>query len=87
MPILKQAKKAVRGDSQKRVFNDRIRKIMRASIKELNDLVKEGKQKEAAAKMPLVQKTIDKAVKAGVIKKNTAARMKARISNSIKKLK
>ena len=42
--------------------------------------------KEAAALLPKVYKAIDKAAKNGTIKKNTAARMKSRVSKQVSAL-
>ncbi|MCF7815897.1 MAG: 30S ribosomal protein S20, partial [Candidatus Pacebacteria bacterium] len=43
-----------------------------------------GTLKEAEALMPTVYKAIDKAEKRGVIKKNTAARKKSRLTIQLK---
>ena len=46
-----------------------------------------GKNKGEAQKLlPLAQKSIDKAVKNGLLKKNTASRVKSKLASSIKKL-
>jgi len=86
MPILRQAEKALRSSANKRVFNDRRRKELRDKTKEISNLISEGRKEEAQKLMPVVQKAIDKAVKSGVIKKNTASRKKSRLSAQIKKL-
>ena len=70
------AKKANRAEARRRVFNVRRLKTMRDSVKDL--------QKCADAKdLPKAYQAIDKAVKRGVIKKNTAARMKSRLSKKV----
>lgn len=86
MPILKQAKKALRGSKHKRVTNDRVRKQMRADLKVLKSTIEAGKKKEAVIMLPSVQKSLDKAVKAGAMKQNTVARTKSRLSRMIKNL-
>ncbi len=53
---------------------------MKKVVKEFRELVKADKIKEAEALMPDVYKAIDKAQKRGVIKKNSAARKKSRLS-------
>ena len=58
---------------------------MKAAIKEVNELAASGKAKDATAKVPAAYKAIDKAAKVGLIKKNTAARKKSRLSNRVKK--
>ncbi|MDB5237979.1 MAG: ribosomal protein small subunit ribosomal protein [Candidatus Kaiserbacteria bacterium] len=77
------AKKAHRVSLRRRVFNARRKKAMKDSVKETSKLVKGKSAKEASAALPGVFQAIDKAAKNGTIKKNTAARMKSRISKQI----
>jgi small subunit ribosomal protein S20 len=84
MPIMKSAKKAFRSSERKRVFNLRKKRAMNEIIKEIRTLVTEKKTKDANKLLPQAYKAIDKAVKRGVIKKNTAARKKSRLSKHIK---
>jgi len=60
---------------------------MRESVKEVKNLVGEKKASDAMAKLSVAYKAIDKALKRGVIKKNTAARKKSRLSKLIKNSK
>ena len=76
MAKTKSAKKAYRVELRRRVFNVRRAKAMRDSVKAL------GKSQDAKD-MPAAQKAIDKAVKRGLIKKNTAARMKSRLAKRV----
>ena len=85
MPITESAKKALRGSERKRAFNANKKELLNKAIKQLKKLVSEKKLKEAKAFMPNVQKIIDKSVKTGLLKKNTAGRKKSRISALIKK--
>ena len=83
MPITKSAKKALKQNRKKRVFNlKRIRK-MRSLIKESNILIKDKKKEEALKILPETYKAIDRASKHGVIKKNTANRKKSRLTKAI----
>jgi small subunit ribosomal protein S20 len=76
------AKKALRGASRKHVMNSRRKRAMKYGVKDFEKLA--GKTaKEAAAALPGVFQAIDKAAKTGVIKKNTAARMKSRLSKLV----
>lgn len=86
MPITKSAKKRVKSSSKKAVFNVRRKRAMKNSVKEVNKLIVLKGKKEAEAKLPELYKAIDKAAKRGVIKKNTAARKKSRITQAIAKL-
>ena len=86
MPIIKSAKKALRGSEKKRVFNVRRKRAMKDSIKEIDKLVLAKGKKEAEAKLSEAYKAIDKAAKRGVIKKNTASRKKSRLAKMINKV-
>jgi len=86
MPITKSAKKALRQNQRRRVFNLRRLRKMRALIKQVRFLIKEKKKEEALKLLPEVYKAIDKAAKRGVIKKNTASRKKSRLSLAINRL-
>lgn len=90
MPIIKAAKKALRSSARKRVVNLRRIRAMKDSVKEVRTLsVKAGLPaqtgKEALASLSKAYKAIDKAAKRGVIKKNTASRMKSRLAKALKK--
>lgn len=87
MPITTSAKKALRGSQRKREFNIVKKELLSKAVKKIKKLVQEKKPKEALAMMPEVQKIIDKSVKTGLLKKNTAARKKSRISAMIRKAK
>jgi len=87
MPIIKSAKKALRGSKRKKVFNDRRNKAMKLAVKDVKKLTGENKTKEAKTGLAKAYQAIDKAAKRGVIKKNTAARKKARLAKFLKKAK
>lgn len=72
------AKKAYRVELRRRVFNARRAKTMKDAVKALS------KSKDAAL-LPKAQQAIDKALKRGLIKKNTASRMKARLAKQVAK--
>lgn len=86
MPIKDSARKAMRNSAKKRVFNLARVREMRSLVKEVRELVKDKKKKEAETLMPKTYKALDKAVKTGVIKKNNASRMKSRLTQAIKKI-
>jgi small subunit ribosomal protein S20 len=87
MPITTSAKKALRGSQTKRGFNLVKKELINKTVKQIKKLIAEKKVKEAKALMPQVQKILDKSVKTGLIKKNTASRKKSRISAMITKAK
>jgi len=86
MPVIKSAKKALRGSQRKMVFNLRRKRAVKDSIKVIEKLVVEKKKDEAKDKLSEAYKAIDKATKRGIIKKNTASRKKSRLSRVIKNI-
>ncbi len=86
MPITKSAKKALRQNRKKRLFNLRRMKTMRELIKKSKELIKGNKKEEASNLLPETYKAIDKATKRGVIKKNTGSRKKSRLTKAISKM-
>lgn len=87
MPIIKSAKKALRGSKKKHLFNLRKKEQVSKAVKQLKKLVAEKKTKEAEKMFPQVQKILDKATKTGLLKKNTASRKKSRLSAMVKRSK
>ncbi len=86
MAITKSAKRAIRGSQKKKVYNDRRKKTMKEVVKEVKTLVLAKDKKTAQEALSKAYKAIDKAAKTNLIKKNTAARKKSRLSKMIKKL-
>ena len=87
MPITKGAKKAHRASLRKRVFNLRRKNTMNDVVKSVRKHIGAGQTKEAEALLPRAYKAIDKAAKRGVIKENTAARKKSRLTAKVKAVK
>jgi len=83
MPIIKSAKKAIRGSLRKKAFNDRQKHAMKDIIKKIEKTVKTDK-KEAGKLLNSAFAIIDKTAKKGIIKKNNAARKKSRLSKLVK---
>ena len=59
------------------------KKAMRELLKEAHTLVTKKKAEEAKELLPKIYKSLDKAAKTGVIKKNAAARKKSRVTKLI----
>lgn len=78
MAITKGAKKAHRQSLRKNAMNRTRKDAMRATIKAVRTASKGDTKTLAAA-----YKAIDKALKRGIIKKNTAARRKARAAKAL----
>jgi len=87
MPVTKSAKKALRQSKRRRLINLRRLNKMKNLIKQIRKLILAKKKDEALKLLPQAAQAIDKAAKRGVIKKNTAARKKSRLSKAIDKIK
>lgn len=85
MPITQSAKKALRSSDKKRVVNSRRKKTVEVAVKNVKKLVAKGEKKAAVEALSLAYKALDKAAKAGLIKKNAASRKKSRLSAAIKR--
>jgi small subunit ribosomal protein S20 len=83
MPNLSAAKKSLRADERKRVYNLRRSRDMKEQVKLVTELLQAGQVADARESLPTVFKAIDKAVKRGVIKANTAARKKSLLARTI----
>jgi len=86
MPITKGAKKAHRASLNKKVFNDKRKRVMKEAVKKIKTLVSSKDKEGASSLLSEAYKAIDKAMKRGIIKKNTAARKKSRLSKAIAKI-
>ena len=83
MAITKSAKKALRQNIKRKKENLRRKRKIKDLIKKVKSLASEKKNEEAKKLLPSLYKTLDKAAKAGTIKKNTANRKKSRITKSL----
>lgn len=83
MAITKSAKKAIRSSQAKRERNIVYKDKIKAVIKQARVLVLQKKNDEAKKLLPGIYSILDKAAKAGVIKKNNASRRKARLTHLI----
>jgi len=87
MATSKSAKKSYKQSDRKRVFNLRVLRTMKAAMKEVKSLILKKDKNGVEAVMPSVYKTIDKATKRGILKKNNASRKKSRLMAAIAKIK
>jgi len=87
MPITKGAIKANRQSERKRVFNVRRKGAMKDAEKAVAKAVTAGDATKAKELLPKAYQAIDKAAKRGVIKDNTAARKKSRLTARVKNVK
>jgi small subunit ribosomal protein S20 len=87
MAITRSAKKALRQSIRRRTRNLVYKEKIKGLLKEARNLVSQKKPEEAKSLLVKIYKALDKAAKKGVIKKNTAARKKSRITRLINKIK
>jgi ribosomal protein S20 len=81
MPVIKSAIKRVRQEKKRKAYNVGVKSGVKAKFKAVRDEVATGKVKSNAELIAAI-KEIDKAVSKGVIKKQTAARKKSRLTKS-----
>ena len=84
MAITTSAKKAHRASLKKRVFNIRRKRALTNTTKAVKKIAGTSVE-EARKSLSSAYKAIDKAAKRGIIKKNTAARKKSRLSAAVKR--
>jgi small subunit ribosomal protein S20 len=87
MAITSSAKKAIRVSAKKHVFNVRRKDTLRDTTKSLMKALSAKDLKGAEKLLPEAYKAIDKAMKTGVIKSNTADRKKSRLAKALAKAK
>lgn len=77
------ALKRHRQNQRRRLVNTRNAHKLRTQLKKLKTAIAGKKVDEAKAILPQTFSLIDKSVQKGVIKKNTAARYKSRLTKSV----
>ncbi len=83
MAITKSSKKALRQNLRRMIRNIPKKQKIKNLLKEVKILVSQKKIEEAKKLLPQIYKSLDKAAKTKLIKKNTASRKKSRISRLI----
>lgn len=82
MPNIKSAKKRVLITKKNNVSNNNVKSSMRTAIKKLEKAIM-NKEKDVKALFEDANAKIDKCLKANIIKDNTAARYKSRLSKMV----
>lgn len=85
MPNTKSAERRVRSSARKQSRNSAVKSKTKTLEKSYLKLLKDGKKDEAATALKVVVSALDKAVKSGVIKKETVNRKKSRLSAQLSK--
>lgn len=80
MPNIKSAKKRMRSNAKKTEVNSLITSSMKTAIKKFERAVKAADKEEASNTLNIALQRIDKAMTAGLVHKNKAARIKSRLT-------
>jgi len=83
MPITKSAKKALRQSQIRRTRNTKRATTYKTAIKDYKKAVQGKDAEKIKTSLSKVYKSLDKAAKAGVIKKNKASRLKSRLTKKL----
>ncbi len=83
MPNKHAAIKDLRKNKRRAANNARVKTNVKALYKKASALLKAGKKTEAAPFTLAFQKAADKAVKTGVLEKNTASRKKSSLMRAV----
>lgn len=67
-------------------FNRGVKGVVKSTVRKTREAIAAGKPEEAKEWFEKAKKSLDKAAQKKVIKKNTAARKKSRLSAAVKKL-
>jgi len=85
MPNLKNAKKALRQSSKRRLHNRTLRSSLRKVLKNFREAVAGDDVAAAQTALTAATKSLDQAASKGLIHKNKAARTKSRFSAMLNK--
>ena len=86
MPRRRTSLKTQRKDKKRRLRNLKIKRDIKKSIKKLHALLSAKNADQAKELLSGVFSKLDKAAKKGIIKKNTVARKKSRLSRALLKI-
>jgi small subunit ribosomal protein S20 len=80
------AAKRHRQSLRRRARNQQVKSRIRTLIKKLRGAIAKQEKEAAAAQLRDVNRELDKAVKKGVLKRNTASRYLARLSRAVHRI-
>ena len=83
MAIKHAAAKAIRKSAKNHAFNLKVKGEFKTLLKDARKLVSAKKIDDAVKKVRETVQSLDKAARKGVIKKNTASRLKSRLMHSL----
>lgn len=87
MPQKKASIKDVRKIKRRLARNVQVRRTIKELIKDARTAAAKGDMAKAQEHMRSLQKAVDKAAKRGILKANTAARKKSRLSKALRPAK
>ncbi|MFA5107791.1 MAG: 30S ribosomal protein S20 [Patescibacteria group bacterium] len=86
MPVKRAAMKALRQNRKRHDRNVAIKNNVRKAVKEARRLLATKDKAKAVEAITIAVKKLDKAAQKGILKKNTAGRLKSRLSLGLRKL-
>jgi len=86
MANIQSAKKRIRSSEKRRVDNLAVKTRVKTARRKTNEALSAGGVETATEAVNSYSSVLDKAVKRGVIKKNTAIRRKTRANEALRKL-
>ena len=86
MPTHLSALKQMRRTQKQTLINRRNKGVLRTSLRSIRQLLDQEDPEKAQRQMPLALSRIDRAVHKGVIHKNTASRLKSRLTKRLQGL-
>jgi len=86
MANIKSAQKRMRSSESRRVGNLTVKTRVKSAKRKAQEALTAGVAETAGSAVREYSSVLDKAVKRGVIKKNTAIRRKARANNALRKI-
>lgn len=81
------AKKRVRQNAKRKLRNRARKSMVKTEIKKFETALRDGNFEQAAAEFKMVQIKLDKVAATSTMHKNTASRIKSRLSRRLKALK
>lgn len=84
MPIKASAVKELRKNKKRVIVNARVAATVDRLVRQARKAIT-AKSSDAAVLLKTIQKTLDKAVARGIIKKNTASRVKSRLAKRLRR--
>ncbi|MBI4092337.1 MAG: 30S ribosomal protein S20 [Candidatus Kerfeldbacteria bacterium] len=86
MPIKKSAFKELRKSEKRRARNLAVKSTLKKAVKAVRKATAQKDKTKAAEGLKTVIPVIDRAARKGVIKRNTAARLKSKLHAAVRKL-